>query len=712
MLARISPRVEVVHSVPGRLRLRVPALESQPDLAERILSAGMAYPGVRSVRVNLWCASVAVEYQPGEIQGIAPHDLVLRWLNERPAQATAHKDGVKRFRFHRFLPLGLALGGLALAFLGGATPVPALMTLAGALPIFKRAVTALLREHRLNVDQLDMAALGTMIAMGDVRSAALMSALVAVGEEIREHTARRSLRAALDLKALLGQTAWLVRGQERIRVSLEELRIGDVVTIYPGDLIPVDGIVISGLATVDQKTLTGEAHPLSKSPGDHVFAATVVSDGKLYVRAEAVGGSTRAGSIVRTLEQAPVFDTRAARDVIRLADQLVGPTFALAGLTYALTGNPARGAAILVVDLATGLRVATPTAVLASMVRAAQEGILIKSGYALEQLAAVDAIVFDKTGTLTRGEPSVSHVAIFNEHFPPEMMLGLAAASEIRLRHPTARALVRYAREHGIPIPARKESHYTTGLGVRATVKDHTVHVGSARFLESCGIVAGAGDVLAEQYGAWGSSVVYVAVDEKLTGIIGYNDPPRSESASVIGWLRRHGVKEVLLVSGDEPAPAQAVAQALDIGSVYASALPDEKAAIVRTLRERGHIVAVVGDGINDSPALAHANVSISLAHGSEVARETADVVLMEPDLWGIAKAIMLARTSKDIVDQNLRLIALANAGALALALPGIISPLGTAILNNGSTIVAALNSLRPLRWAGHRNGHVAPAVE
>ena len=712
MSATVTPVVEVVHWIPGRVRLRVPALKAHPELAEQILSAGMAHPGVRRVRVNLQCASVVVEGDPGgslafddqsPVQSLVQHWLASAEQSAKPAnRSRSVADGTAR---GRLLPLALSLGGVALTFvgLGWVRLIAGALTLAGALPIIRRGVLALAAERRLNVDHLDTAALAALMMTGDLRGAGLICALVALGEEIRERTARRSRRAAFDLHATLGRSAWLVRGEEKTRVAVDSLRVQDVVVAYPGDLIPVDGVVVGGAATVDQQLLTGEATPVFRTTGERVFAGTTVADGALYVRSEAIGEATRAGSIVRLLEQAPLHDSRSANYAHQFADRLVAPTFMLAVLSFVLTGSLTRVAAILIVDFATGIRVSAPTTIMATLGRTAREGILIKGGRALESLARADTIVFDKTGTLTRGMPDVLAVVSLSERFAADEVLGLAAAAEQRLRHPTARALVRHAQLRQIALPPhddfQEQLQYVVGRGVVARVAGHVVRVGSARFIEETDGLSSIGrpSDVASRLQADGASLVYVAVDDLVVGLIAYRDPIRPESASVIRQLRRRGIREILIVTGDEPSTARSLAHTLGVECVHAGVLPDEKAAIVRDLRRQGRVVAVVGDGINDSPALAMADVSVSLSHGADVARETADALLLDSDLNGLVRAIDIARQCSALINQNLLVVGVPNLVALALAAMGRLNPFASTLLNNGSTIVAAMNSLRPL---------------
>lgn len=684
--------IEVAHAVPGRFRLRFRGLRRQPKLAEQIAASAAAHPAVRRVRVNAVCSSIVVEYDRLAHPDLDVKSIVAAWKS-----GTGSPAGVRSRASGGGRSLVLALAGAAVSLFGGPVVqgIAGALTAAAAVPMARRALASL-RQRRTSVEQLDSAAVTGLLALGNVRGAAVMTALVALGDEIRERTARRSRRAAIDLAEALGRRAWVVRGDRRRRVAVADLRPGDTVVVYPGELIPVDGVVVSGRAAVDQKMMTGEAMPVAREEGMNVLAGTTIADGKLYVRAEATGASTRAGSIVRLLD-APTQDTRAASYANNVGDRLVLPTFGIAAAVMAITRNAAVASAILMVDLATGIRIAAPTSVMATIARAAKDGVLIKGGRALEQLATVDAIVFDKTGTLTIGEPEVTGVASFNDHRPDEL-LRLAAGAEVRLRHPAAKAVVRYAEELGVEIPPRGESEYSTGLGVEARIDGHQVLVGSQRFLETRRIEVP--QRVADERSSAGESYLYVAIDDEPAGIVRYRDPPRPESTGVLRALRDLGIGEILMVSGDEVRTAEAVGAELGIDRVHAGALPDDKVAIVRDLQARGRRVAVIGDGINDAAALAQADASIAVRHGADIARETADVVLMEPDLRAIPHAILLARQCLRIIGQDIAIVAAPNAVAMGLGVIGRLDPLTATILNNGSGIVAALNSLRPLRSA------------
>jgi Cu2+-exporting ATPase len=377
-----------------------------------------------------------------------------------------------------------------------------------------------------------------------------------------------------------------------------------------------------------------------------------VREGQLYIRTEKVGAETRAGQIIKIMQDAPVHDTRIENYAANIANQAVVPTLFLSGVVFAFTRNLARAASVLTLDFATGIRVSVPTTVLAALTHAARRGILIRSGRALEKLAQVDAVVFDKTGTLTQGEAVVVQVETVSPSISTLQMLELAAAAEQRLTHPVADAIARYAQEKGAKILPRGKWDYHIGLGVRAEIDGQTVLVGSARFLRQEGVNLEALEHKQQHLDAGSHSVIYVASNGELLGFIAYRDPLRPESRAVIKALRTTARMEIHLLTGDKQQTAIAVAEELGIepSQTHAEAFPEEKVAVVKELHTQGRTVAFIGDGINDSPALAYADVSVSFANGSDVARETADVVLMENNLRGLPEAIAIARQALQLI--------------------------------------------------------------
>jgi Cu2+-exporting ATPase len=459
--------------------------------------------------------------------------------------------------------------------------------------------------------------------------------------------------------------------------------------------------VVSGEAMVDQKILTGESMAVRREEGDLVYAATVVREGKLYLRAAQVGDQTRAAKVVQLVREAPVRETRIQSYAERFADRVVPWSFLAAGTAFVATGNVNQAAALLIIDYGTGIRVAAPTTVLASIARAARRGILIKGGRYLEQLARVDAVVFDKTGTLTAGEPEVTDVVPYGKENTPERVLALAAAAEDRLTHPVSEAIVRAARARGIAVPERQGSEYAIGLGVEATVDGSAVAVGSARFMSLHGVDVQEASRDLRRLARGATSPIFVAHDGNLVGILVCKDPLRPEAPGVVQALQERAVRTVVMLTGDQPAVAHEVAQSLGITRYVADALPDEKADFVKSLQREGHTVAVVGDGINDSPALAQADVGIAVGGGADVARETAHVALLDGDLSRIPEVIDIARESMGLIEQNWNLIWYGNTLAIALSLPALIGAVGATLVSNGTAVVATVNALKPLLREG-----------
>jgi Cu2+-exporting ATPase len=669
--------------------------------------------GVRSFRVNAWCASVVLTYDP------ADRDFVPRLLRALEFYASSKEElsssvepvapqisslrrmvgAIARFfsKSHNFFWASLALAGSLLG--GSAAIATAPLIVVTGVPSILRAWRVLRFERRLNVDFLDSVAIFISLGRSQLITAAFMTWMISLGDWIRDMTAGQSKRRIEKLLEFETVTAWVIRHGKVVRVPVAGIEVGETVMIYPGELIPVDGVVISGRAAVDQKTITGESIPVERSEGDDVFASTVLRDGNLSVRATRVGSSTTAAQIVTLVESAPIGETRIQNYAETWGDKLVAPMLTVTGGIYAATGNVDRLLSMLIVDFGTGIRVAAPTAVLASIARAASEGILIKGGRQLEKLAEVDTIVFDKTGTLTHGSPEIRAILSCDERkFPPRKILALAAAAEARLNHPVSQALVSRAALEGIDVPEGHHGDFEIGLGVEARVNGYSVHVGSERFFARKQIRYDAHASMAEEIKRQGCSVLLFAVDGALKGVIPYADRIRRESAGVVRSLRYGGIKEVVMLTGDNHTTAQAVAHQIGIKTCFAETLPSNKAELIRDLQRQGHVVAMVGDGINDSPALAYADVGIAMKHGADVARETADVVLMEDSLSKLNTAFVIARGTMARIRQNYAIIAGLNAFAFFLSIPqGLLSPNMAALMSNGSAILASLNSIRPV---------------
>jgi heavy metal translocating P-type ATPase len=708
----------VIHSIPGRLRLKVGNLYNDFAAASDGLAQLATIDGVTSVRCNSWNANAIIEFDHDKLDeaalrkhlsGFTYGDKVLA----KPVIRVLRESGLKRnlrqilLFIDRLLPVTCQLTLSSIAFAASVLPIPLPFTraflLLSTLPIACRAARTLLEERKLGIDALDGIAAFLMIGNGKLIEAGFMTTLIAVGEFIREKTARRCEKMVTDLLGLSGRSAWLIKGKKRICIAADEVKVGEVVVVYPGDMVPVDGIVINGDASVDQAKLTGESKPVEVSVGRTVYASTVVVEGKIYVQCQAVGSNTRAGLVLQCVNNAPLHETKIQNYASSLADKLIIPIFLSAGACFFITRDVGRLMSMLILDFCTGIRIAAPTAVLASMHRAGRRGILIKSGGALEKMSTVTAIVFDKTGTLTSGEPVVEDVTRFNGRDENEV-LALAAAVEMRLHHPAARAIVKAAQNRGLTIPERAESEFKRGMGCKATVGEHEVIVGSKNMMISENIVVDEARESEARATKLGESISYVAVDGKVAGLIRYSDKLRPEVAGALKELKKLGIKKLVMATGDTEEAAQRIALSCGITDVLARTFPEDKAELVKKLKAQGHVVAVIGDGINDSPALAYADVAISLHGATDAAQAGADIILTDDNLGRLPEAVRISRSAMALVKQNLAMAIFPNGAGFGMAALGLLGPAGATIVNNGCAIAAGLNSLRPLYSNGWSN--------
>jgi Cu2+-exporting ATPase len=522
------------HFIPGRVRLHIPALCRRKSLAEAAQKWLRARIGIRSVRINYDCACVIVEYE------LAQEDLLramigrlrlmsLAELRQLVAvtggqeEGTADQTAGRLDRTQSPLRLPLALPSLSVALALSANPIVRTINLPlmlwNAYPIALRAWRVWQREGRLNVDFLDTLAVIASLLQGNPMAGAVVTWLIKLGDWIRDLTAAGSRRAIRELLEFQDKTAYVIRDGAVVPIPSSELVVGDEVVVYPGGMIPIDGEILAGQALVDQKTITGEGLPVTRGAGEVAFAATVIRDGQLTIRATRVGADTTAGQIVRLVESAPIGDTRMQNHAERLADRLVVPELVLATGTAALSADFNRFLSLVIVDYGTGIRVAAPTAVLASMTRAARTGIIIKSGRHLERLAEIDTVVFDKTGTLTHGTPAVLDVITYQDHITPQHLLGLAAAAETKLRHPVAEALRSKAKELAANIPECDETRYRLGLGVEGQVNGYYLHVGNERFMRQSQIAVNKAATDRAALDEQGYSCVFIAVDGAIAGL-------------------------------------------------------------------------------------------------------------------------------------------------------------------------------------------------
>jgi len=707
------------HELADRIRFHCQSLLDEMQLGKAVCGHVASLSGIKSVRVNSWCAALIVEFDPNtlskeqliayltklvitydksalETPAVIPTPLILQNIY-------SYVSPIIKFLERLLSPtVQLVISGitLACAILEAPIALTRPLLILSVLPIGLRATDTLLLEGRIGVDALDGIAAGFMIKSGKLKEACFMAALIGLGEYIRERTATHCRKMVDDLLSLAGRSAWLVKGRKRLYVPVEQVKVGDVLVVYPGELIPVDGVAIDGQAAIDQSKLTGESMPIEVTAGDKLYATTILLEGKIYMRCLSIGNDTKAGAILQSLKLAPIYETRIQNYAAAAADKLVLPILLTAAVSFGITRNLMRMISILIFDFSTGIRIAAPTAILSSMYNAGRKGILVKNGACLERLAQVTAIVFDKTGTLTLGEPQVTQVIPISANrklYSSNEIIALAAAVEKRHHHPAAHAILRYATHNKIEIEERTQSSQVRGMGIKAKIKDFVVVVGSRRLMESEGIDTQAALPLEEQLSSAGDSIAYVAADGRLIGLIAYSDQIRSEAAQAISQLKKLGLQKIVMATGDGEVVAKHIANICGIKEYIARSFPEQKAELVKQLKAEGHTVAVIGDGINDSPALAHADIAFSLHGCTEAAREGADIVLTDGDLRRLSEAIYIARGAMNLVKGNLTLAVIPNTVGLGMATLGMVGPAGATLLNNGSAIACALNSLRPL---------------
>jgi Cu2+-exporting ATPase len=691
--------LQPVHSLKGRVRLRVTGINERQLATLTMLTAGL--PGVKHTKHLPGGRTTLVVYDPEKVtEGLILEAL----LKSEPAEWARE--------WHKPTPIrwggALADTWVLLLCITRSASFPWL-ALGIALNTFRpihRSIAAL-REGTISIDLLDVAATFAALATGRPTTAAFVIWMVGVGDLLIDVSANNARSALSMLMQRREQGAIRVRPDGRTEtVPVADLHVGDHFIVPTGHGIVADGRVVSGLAEVDEKALTGESHLLSKKAGDSVFASTVVVEGQVLVEVKSSGKNTEAAKIERILNTVGSKPLTLQRDALDFASKLVLPTFGVAWLAAALASDVTRAVCVLITDFGTGIRVAVPTSALTAMALAAREGVLFKGAQYLERLSKTDVIIFDKTGTLTSGVPEVVEVVTANG-IKASTLIKWCASAEANYDHPVARALKAYAREKRIrPVePEPGSVEYAVGLGLSARVGGRRVRVGRATWIESQKLRIG--PRLKRRLARLKSeciSSVCVAVDGRVVGLVGYSDGTRPESAAIVSALRGNGRRRVVLLSGDGPAVVKSVARAVGIDDAVGGLLPEQKAQYVRRMRAEGCVVAMVGDGINDAPALASADVGISIAGSTDVALETADVVLLDGGLSRLEKAFRISDRAMSSVRQNLGLIIVPNAIAIALGAFGFISPSIAAIINNGATLLAVLVGTTPLLETPARN--------
>lgn len=578
-------------------------------------------------------------------------------------------------------------------------PIRTALTIGRSVKYIGMGLKCLL-QRKIEVPVLDATAITVSLITKDFSTASSIMFLLGIGELLEEWTHKKSVDDLARSMSLNVSKVWLKTPEnQEILVESSKIEKGDRVVVHMGNVIPFDGEVMDGDAMVNQASLTGESVPVQRTVGNTVFAGTVVEEGEITIRVKEVEGNNRFDQIVTMIEESEKLKSELEGKAEHYADKLVPWTLGATGLTYLLTRNVTKAMSILMVDFCCALKLAMPISVLSAIREASLYNVTVKGGKFLEAVAEADTIVFDKTGTLTKAHPTVVDVVNFNDEYSSDDMLRVAACLEEHFPHSMAKAVVDAASKREL---SHEEMHtkveYIVAHGIATSINGKRTVIGSYHFVfedENCVVPAGK-EPLFESLPLYYSHL-YLAIEGKLSAVICIEDPLRDEAAAVVTSLKKAGISKVVMMTGDSERTASVIAKKVGVDEYYAEVLPEDKAAFVEREKAKGRKVIMIGDGINDSPALSAANVGIAISDGAEIAREIADITVGSDDLYQIVTLKYISNALMKRIKSNYRKIVGFNSGLIALGVAGVLPPTTTALLHNGSTILISVNSMKNL---------------
>mgnify|MGYP001229642250 CR=1 FL=1 len=686
-------KYKIVHDMPGRIRLRcgrfVFSLEQSYSI-EHVLRKNNYIKEVKAFHTT---GSILIFYNQEDKEKILELVSTLK-MSELPILNKC--DGTKEIDmdFQNTLLTMVSMKLLIKVFVP--ISIRKALTIFNAFKFIKRGTSSLL-QGKINVDVLDATSIGAAMSQNSFETASSIMLLLNISELLEDYTRRKTKSELTKSLAINVDNVWLINNEQEILIPLSDLEIGDKIIIHTGNMIPVDGVVISGEAMVNQSTMTGEPLAIRKEREDLVYAGTVVEEGSIKIEVKVLSSESRISKIIDLIDNSEKLKSNVQSRAENLADNIVPFSLLGAAATYFITRNVTKALAILLVDYSCAIKLSTPISVISAMREASTHKVVVKGGKYLEALCEADTIVFDKTGTLTVASPAVAKVVPF-DNFDREYVLKTTACLEEHFPHSVARAIVKKAEEEEL---YHKEEHaeveYVVAHGIASNINGQKVIVGSEHFIfkdEGIKLLKKHKNIIEKE--SDGYSVIYLAVGGKIAGFICISDPIREEAKEIIKILKDTGINNVIMITGDGEETAKRVSEELGIDKFYAQVLPEEKASIIEKLKEEGHKVIMVGDGINDSPALAAANVSIAMKDGSDIAKEVADVTLMKSDLEEIVTVRLLSQGLISKINKNYRDIVLINTSLLLLGLFGYIKPTTSALLHNISTMAISAKSMGP----------------
>lgn len=685
----------IKHEIKGRIRVHMAQNRMSMVQADTLCYYLERIAGVRKVKVYERTADASVEYT-GDRKELIEALRHFTYENTKvPEEILENSGRALNAEYQEKLVLSVVKRAAVKVFLPA--PVRNVITAVRSVRYIVEGIRYLLKG-KLEVPVLDATAIGVSVLRQDYDTAGSVMFLLGIGEILEEWTHKKSVGDLARSMSLNISKVWLKTEEQEVLVNANEIKPGDRVIVHMGNQIPFDGIVTSGVAMVNQASLTGEPLPVQKDEGKYVYAGTVVEEGELVIEVKAQVGATRYERIVTMIEESEKLKSAVEGRAVHLADRLVPYTFLGTGLVWLVTRNVTKALSVLMVDFSCALKLAMPVTVLSAMREASDHHITVKGGKYLEALAEAQTIVFDKTGTLTKAQPVLKEVVAFHGEDADEM-LRIAACLEEHFPHSMAKAVVVAARERDL---VHEEMHskvdYIVAHGIASHLGEKQVVLGSYHFVfedEGCDMEPeeqARFDALSEEY-----SHLYLAIDKKLSAVLCIEDPLRAEAKDTITDLKKAGFEKVVMMTGDSERTARAVAAAVGVDAYYAEVLPEDKAEFVKKEKEAGRRVVMIGDGINDSPALSAADVGIAISDGAEIAREIADITVAAEDLNELVKLKLLANGMLKRINRNYRAIVGINGTLIVLGVAGILAPATSALLHNTSTLLIGVESMRDL---------------
>lgn len=688
-------KFKVLHNMRGRMRIHVMTNEMTDLQADKLEYDLAAQDMILTAKVYERTSDVIITYA-GERQLLLSYLQTYYYRRKVEEDETLARSGraMNRKYWDKLVNRVVLRMGSKLFV---PAPIRTGLVLAKSLSYIKKALSCVGRR-KIEVPLLDGIAITTSIVRGDYGTAGSVMFLLDLGEIMEEWTHKKSVDDLAKKMSLNVSKVWLNVDGREVLTDVSKIETGDCVTVHMGNVIPLDGVIKEGEGMVNQASLTGEAIPVAKKPGGYVYAGTVLEEGELLIEVKENSGTTKYEKIVAMIEETEKLKSTVESRAEHLADRLVPYTLAGTGLVYLLTRNVTKALSVLMVDFSCALKLSMPISVLSAMREAQSHGITVKGGKFLEAIAEADTIVFDKTGTITKAQPVVSDVISFCDEEPDEL-LRIAACLEEHFPHSMAKAVVRAAMDKGL---VHEENHskveYIVAHGISSRIQDKKVIIGSYHFVfedEQCVIPQGKEELFESLSGE--CSHLYLAIDGVLAAVIAITDPIREEAPQVVSMLRKCGLSKIVMMTGDSERTAKVVAAKVGVDEYYSEVLPEDKASYVEKEHQAGRKVIMIGDGVNDSPALSAADVGIAICDGAEMAREIADITIAGDNLEELVTLKRLSNALVKRIHGNYRQIVGFNTGLILCGIGGVMQPATSALLHNTSTLAISVKSMKDL---------------